>query len=179
MYETYTELSLEGLTSSTSLRGAYVLLLRDKAGGIVIGLPLDTEGFGRVKRAVSDKDYTPSHLMLRLAEAVGMRLLGVRVLPSADGATNGRLDFEDGNSLRVLDVPIADAVVASLEAGCSLWAPPAMMEAQRKRHNPEGTVALPLSGMGDDILRQALEEAVASDNFELAAHIRDELKKRG
>lgn len=178
MYENYTELSVDGLTSSTSLQGAHVLLLREKDGSVLVALPLDAAGYKRVQAAVTSKDYTASHLMLQLAKEAGLRLLGVRVLPPLGGQTLGRLDFEDGNVLRVLDVPIADAVVTSLESGCSLWAAPAMMEAQRKRHNPEGSVGLPLRGMEDRLLRQALEAAVEEDNFELAAQIRDELKSR-
>ncbi len=178
MYENYTELSVDGLTSSTSLQGAHVLLLREKDGSVLVALPLDATGYRRVQTAVKRKDYTSSHLMLRLAELMGLKLLGVRVLPPSGGITQGRLDFEDGNVLRVLDVPIADAVVASLESGCSLWAAPAMIEAHRKRHSPQGTVGLPLRGMEERLLRQALESAVAEDNFELAALIRDELKSR-
>lgn len=46
------------------------------------------------------------------------------------------------------------------------------------RQNGEGQVAVPITAMSGDLLKEALRQAVESENFELASQLRDELKSR-
>ena len=39
-------------------------------------------------------------------------------------------------------------------------------------------MALPVNTITDDMLKSALEKAIQEENYELASHLRDEMKRR-
>ena len=46
------------------------------------------------------------------------------------------------------------------------------------RQKGEGQVSMPITAMSDQLLTEALQAAASEDKFELAAILRDELKRR-
>ena len=39
-------------------------------------------------------------------------------------------------------------------------------------------VSIPVNTISDDMLQKALDKAIADENYELASHLRDEMKRR-
>lgn len=180
MYDNYIELKVEGLTRGRELKDAYILILREREGERIFPVLIDEEGFNMIMQAMRNKDYTCSHLMVKLASRVGMTPIGIRLMQPANGKTQALIDFELVNEIVSITTPIAEAVVTALETRSSLWVQRTTFERQT-RMNKNGSsqnMALPITAMSDKLISDALQAAVKEDNFELATILRDELNKR-
>lgn len=180
MYDNYTELTIEGITRGKELKDAFILILRKKDSIGAFPVLIDQKGFYDIMKALKEKDYTCSHLMHQLAGRVGMTMIGARLMQPANGETKALLDFELVNDVVSIAVPVAEAVVASLEAHTSLWINNEAFERQTRAQQGKGVeqMALPLTAMSDKLLQEALDNAVAEDNFELASFLHNELTRR-
>lgn len=180
MYDNYIELKVEGLTRGRELKDAYILILREREGERIFPVLIDEEGFNMIMQAMRNKDYTCSHLMVKLASRVGMTPVGIRLMQPANGKTQALIDFELVNEIVSITTPIAEAVVTALETRSSLWVQRTTFERQTRMNKNGGSqnMALPITAMSDKLISDALQAAVKEDNFELATILRDELNKR-
>lgn len=180
MYDNYIELKVEGLTRGRELKDAYILILREREGERIFPVLIDEEGFNMIMQAMRNKDYTCSHLMVKLASRVGMTPIGIRLMQPANGKTQALIDFELVNEIVSITTPIAEAVVTALETRSSLWVQRTTFERQTRMNKNGGSqnMALPITAMSDKLISDALQAAVKEDNFELATILRDELNKR-
>ena len=180
MYDNYIELKVEGLTRGRELKDAYILILREREGERIFPVLIDEEGFNMIMQAMRNKDYTCSHLMVKLASRVGMTPIGIRLMQPANGKTQALIDFELVNEIVSITTPIAEAVVTALETRSSLWVQRTTFERQTRMNKNGGSqnMALPITAMSDKLISDALQAAVKEDNFELATIPRDELNKR-
>ena len=180
MYDNYIELKVEGLTRGRELKDAYILILREREGERIFPVLIDEEGFNMIMQAMRNKDYTCSHLMVKLASRVGMTPIGIRLMQPANGKTQALIDFELVNEIVSITTPIAEAVVTALETRSSLWVQRTTFERQTRMNKNGGSqnMALPITALSDKLISDALQAAVKEDNFELATILRDELNKR-
>lgn len=180
MYDNYIELKVEGLTRGRELKDAYILILREREGERIFPVLIDEEGFNMIMQAMRNKDYTCSHLMVKLASRVGMTPIGIRLMQPANGKTQALIDFELVNEIVSITTPIAEAVVTALKTHSSLWVQRTTFERQTRMNKNGGSqnMALPITAMSDKLISDALQAAVKEDNFELATILRDELNKR-
>lgn len=180
MYDNYIELKVEGLTRGRELKDAYILILREREGERIFPVLIDEEGFNMIMQAMRNKDYTCSHLMVKLASRVGMTPIGIRLMQPANGKTQALIDFELVNEIVSITTPIAEAVVTALETRSSLWVQRTTFERQTRMNKNGGSqnMTLPITAMSDKLISDALQAAVKEDNFELATILRDELNKR-
>ncbi len=180
MYDNYIELKVKGLTRGRELKDAYILILREREGERIFPVLIDEEGFNMIMQAMRNKDYTCSHLMVKLASRVGMTPIGIRLMQPANGKTQALIDFELVNEIVSITTPIAEAVVTALETRSSLWVQRTTFERQTRMNKNGGSqnMALPITAMSDKLISDALQAAVKEDNFELATILRDELNKR-
>lgn len=180
MYDNYIELKVEGLTRGRELKDAYILILREREGERIFPVLIDEEGFNMIMQAMRNKDYTCSHLMVKLASRVGMTPIGIRLMQPANGKTQALIDFELVNEIVSITTPIAEAVVTALETRSSLWVQRTTFERQTRMNKNGGSqnMALPITAMSDKLISDALQAAVKEVNFELATILRDELNKR-
>lgn len=180
MYDNYIELKVEGLTRGRELKDAYILILREREGERIFPVLIDEEGFNMIMQAMRNKDYTCSHLMVKLASRVGMTPIGIRLMQPANGKTQALIDFELVNEIVSITTPIAEAVVTALETRSSLWVQRTTFERQTRMNKNGGSqnMALPITAMSDKLISDALQAAVKEDNFELATILCDELNKR-
>ena len=180
MYDNYIELKVEGLTRGRELKDAYILILREREGERIFPVLIDDEGFNMIMQAMRNKDYTCSHLMVKLASRVGMTPIGIRLMQPANGKTQALIDFELVNEIVSITTPIAEAVVTAFETRSSLWVQRTTFERQTRMNKNGGSqnMALPITAMSDKLISDALQAAVKEDNFELATILRDELNKR-
>ncbi len=180
MYDNYVELKVEGLTRGRELKDAYILILREREGEHIFPVLIDEEGFNMIMQAMRHKDYTCSHLMIKLASRVGMTPIGVRLMQPANGKTQALIDFELVNEIVSITTPVAEAIVTALETLSSIWVQRSVFERQTRMNHNDGSqnMALPITAMSDKLISAALQAAVKEDNFELATILRDELNKR-
>lgn len=179
MYDNYVELKVEGITRGRELQDAFILILREKEGQRFFPVLIDQQGYNMIMKALRNKDFTCSHLMVKLAARVGMTPIGVRLMQPANGKTKALIDFELINEMVSITTPVAEAVVAAIETNSAIWVQRAIFERQTKVNKTDSqSMALPITAMNDKLLNEALKSAVEEDNFELASILRDELNKR-
>ena len=180
MYDNFIELKVEGLTRGRELKDAYILILREREGERIFPVLIDEEGFNMIMQAMRNKDYTCSHLMVKLASRVGMTPIGIRLMQPANGKTQALIDFELVNEIVSITTPIAEAVVTALETRSSRWVQRTTFVRQTRMNKNGGSqnMALPITAMSDKLISDALQAAVKEDNFELATILRDELNNR-
>ncbi len=74
---------------------------------------------------------------------------------------------------------ISDAVILSIVADIPIFIESALMKRQSVPYQKgEMGIALPVNTLSLDMLRRALNQAVADENYELASHLRDEMNRR-
>lgn len=84
-----------------------------------------------------------------------------------------------GNEEHVLDfVAAPDALVIAITSASSIWIEEELLEAQYMHKTGENSFAININTLTRQMLEEALKQAVASENYEAASHIRDELSKR-
>lgn len=178
IYDDYVELKIEGLTRGRELRDAYILVLGAKDGSQYYPVLVPREGYDQLNAAINHDDFTCSHLMHRLASRVGMVLKGVRIMQPSGGTTRALLDFELINEVVTFSASAAEGVVAAIEVQAPIWVRRPLFETQTQLHGSGGNMALPLSAMADQLLKDALRTAVEEENYELASVLDRELKRR-
>ena len=179
MYDNYIELKVEGLTRGRELHDAYILVLREKQGEQFMPILIDQAGYEMIMAALRNKDFTCSHLMVKLALRVGMVPIGIRIMQPANGQTKALIDFELVNEVVSITTPVAEATVTAIETNSALWVQRQAFERQAKINSSgEQNMALPITAMNDKLLDEALKAAVADENFELASVLHKELSKR-
>lgn len=172
----------EGLTQGVSLPDAYLLILREKEEGLHLPLLLERDGFNLLVRATRHHEFPATHLMGELAQTFGIRLIHVLIRRAGNGHISATLCMEQTaggtTTTRRLDTDLAAGIAAALEARRPIGIGRQDFARLYTRQRAAGQVAVPIASMGDDLLREALKQAVENDNFELASQLRDELRSR-
>lgn len=76
-------------------------------------------------------------------------------------------------------VRASDAVLLSFISSIPLYMERTLMARQSVPFTPNsGGMSIPVNAISDEMLRQALDNAVKEENYELASHLRDELNRR-
>ena len=178
LYADYVGTRIEGLTRGVSLHDAFIVVLRGMHEEQLFPLLIDKEGFDQLMRALKQKDYTCSRLLLKMADRLRLTLLGIRIMQPHNGQYLALIDFAEGEDLKSLTTSLADALVVALQSKAAIYVKSNAFKAQKPADAPSHSMALPIHAMGTPLLEEAMKGAVETDNFELATILRDELKKR-
>ncbi|MCR5132141.1 MAG: bifunctional nuclease family protein [Prevotella sp.] len=85
-------------------------------------------------------------------------------------------------NLKTLDpvaIRISDAVLLSHIARLPIYIDKELMEKQSVEYSQDARgVAIPVNSISTDMLRDALDKAIDEEKYELASHLRDELRRR-
>ena len=79
----------------------------------------------------------------------------------------------------MVPIRVSDGVLLSLIARLPLFIEQNLMNRQSVKYK-QGTsgVAIPVNTLSNDMLKEALETAISDENYELASHLRDEIRRR-
>ncbi len=179
IYADYEPMHIEGLTRGTSL-DAYMAILKpnDEDLDVLFPILLTERGYKVVHLALTVREFTTTRLMVELAAHMGLEITGVRFQRPSDGTVKALVDFSNENHHTSLPVFAPDALVIALEELVPIYVLREAVEMQMRHPQPADSVALPLAGMSEELIQQALDDAVGRDEFELASVLRDELRKR-
>lgn len=178
MYDGYVELRVEGLTHGRELTDAYFLVLGAESRDAFFPIALSREGYDKILAALNHRDFTCSRLMNRLAARVGMSMTGVRVMQPHNGETQAKIDFGIVSEVISITAPVAEATVAALEARSPIYVPQMLFEQQIRLPHSGNNMSIPITAMGNGLLKQALKSAVEEENYELAILLRGEIERR-
>lgn len=175
----------EGLTQGVALPGALLLLMREEQGTRHLPLLIDRDGYELLHKATTQHLFPETRLMGKLAKMFDISLQSAVIHYAPTGRFFVSLHFrqaagsEPGEPRRrILNLGIAQGIVAALENGAPVLISRAEFDRLYSRQGGDGQVAVPITAMSSDLLKEALRQAVESENFELASQLRDELKSR-
>jgi bifunctional DNase/RNase len=183
------QVEIMGLSTSPSSGGAYALILKESSGQrrlpIIIGafeaqsIALEMEGIKPPRPLTHD-------LMKNIIDTFGGELVDVFISELRDGTFYARLNFEN----QEIDSRPSDAIALAVRYGVPIYVADAVMD--EAAFVPEGDEpekapppvkppepeepAKPKLSRSEQIQKQ-LDEAIAREEYEKAARLRDELRK--
>ncbi len=183
------QVDILGLSSSQSSGGAYALILKEVNGArrlpIIIGafeaqsIALEMEGIKPPRPLTHD-------LMKNLIDLLGGELVDVYISELREGTFFARLNLDT----QEIDSRPSDAIALAVRYGAPIFvAEKVMAEASFLSEGEEGEKGIPPTSKPEqpevskpplsklEQLEQQLLEAIAKENYEKAAQIRDEIKQ--
>lgn len=197
-------LHIKGLSYSQTQSGAYALVLGEDGGDR--RLPIIIGGFEAQSIAIAlEKDVNPPRplthdLFKNFADHFHINIKEVVIHKLQDGVFFSILVCEQNGEEEVLDARTSDAVALAIRFDCPVYTYREILDKAgiilkesgqteaprptRKTASSPGTATTSKSSKGSlknqsmDQLHQMLDKAVKSEDYELAARIRDEIDKR-
>ncbi|MBQ6306364.1 MAG: bifunctional nuclease family protein [Bacteroidales bacterium] len=189
-------LEIIGLTYSESSTGAYVLILGDKNSQrrlpIVIGSAEAESIAVGIEKHKNGRPHTHD-LFLRFAHEFGIEIMEVVINRFRDGVYYAMLICKQGDELTMIDARPSDAIAIAVRIGCEIYAYESVMEEagiimedMEKQDDNEtddnlinkGTSKTSLDMLDLEALEDLLQDAIDSEDYQKAAEIRDEIKRR-
>ncbi|MDR2621340.1 MAG: bifunctional nuclease family protein [Dysgonamonadaceae bacterium] len=184
------KLRLLGITFSQVQAGAYALILAENEGArrvpIMIGTP-EAQSIAIFLEQLRPPRPITHDLFISLTKTLNIRIKEVFIYKYEDGVFASELIFDDGTKEIHLDSRTSDAIAIAIRADADIYITEEIMsevsielEEEELSEEMEGNLKktdLTLDKMDLDELEKALEEAVATENYEKASYIRDLINK--
>lgn len=189
-------LEIMGITYSESSTGAYVLILGDKHSQrrlpiVIGGAEAESIAVG-IENHKSGRPHTHD-LFLRFAKEFGIEIMEVVINRFRDGIYYAMLVCKQGDELTMIDARPSDAIAIAVRVGCDIYAYESVMEEagivmddMQKQETEEsgdshiniGASQTSLDLLDLETLEDLLQEAIDDEDYQKAAEIRDEIKRR-
>lgn len=195
-----------GLSYNPMQDGAFALLLAaensNKRIPVIIGAA-EAQAIAIVIEHIKPQRPMTHDLFATMAHAFGVELKEVFIYDFEDGIFSAEMTFSDGERQITLDSRTSDAVAVAIRTGAPIYTTPAILEETgieivetdatttdsessegdrseeaAKILNAESTKTPDYDSMSDEELNEALEDAIANDDFEEAAVIRKFIDSR-
>lgn len=199
------ELQIIALSDSNTSANSYALILGEKGGGRK--LPIIIGGFEAQAIAIELENMKPARplthdLFRNFAGEFEIEIEEVVIADLREGIFYSRLHCRQGNEVRQIDARTSDALALAVRFGCPVYTFAHVLDSggvildSDKIQDLTGTHSdleksdevlskkteykpSPYRKLGFAELQERLQQAVEGENYEEAALIRDELKKRG
>ncbi|MCX7983619.1 MAG: bifunctional nuclease family protein [Bacteroidetes bacterium] len=182
------QVDILGLSTNPASGGAYALILKEVNGPR--RLPIIIGAFEAQSIALEIENIKPPRplthdLMKTLIEALGGDLIDVTITELREGTFYARLNLDT----QEIDSRPSDAIALAVRFGAPIYVAEKVMEEasfvpendediqsqQPPKQASEESLKTPLSKL--EQLQKSLDEAIAKEDYERAAQIRDEIKK--
>ena len=84
----------------------------------------------------------------------------------------------DGNT-SFITCRTSDALALAVRSNAPIYIEENLLEHNCVRLQPDGAYSLPITTASTKVLKEAMEQAIATENYEFAARLRDEINSRG
>lgn len=85
----------------------------------------------------------------------------------------------DQSGLEMIPVRASDAILLAVAARIPVFIEEELMTRQQVDFHSSGdSMQMPINGISEEMLREALKKAIENENYEMASHLRDELNRR-
>ncbi|MBO4906027.1 MAG: bifunctional nuclease family protein [Bacteroidaceae bacterium] len=161
-----------------------LIMLREKNGDRVIPLQMS------MRRAVTlmarDKMPLPAQLpvsvgdiSVMMLQQFGINITYVELTAVKEGNFTCRVVCHRGEEEHIIEhCQAADGLIISVISRCPLVIEEELLELQYMHKIGDGAYAMNINILSRRLLEQALEHAVANENYEVASQLRDELQRR-
>ncbi len=171
-----------GLTRGATLQGAYILIFRETLGMRCMAALVSPEEYRMVSRAMQGELSEMAMLMRQTLDTFGIRLHSVVLHNNTPhGEYRAELLLQQGADLRHIRQSVGVGTVLALAFKAHLQVSATYFDQMTHGTAAAGDmvqVRVPISAMDERLLKEALDQAVASDDFEMASTLRDELHRR-
>lgn len=187
------KLKVLGLTYSQVKKGAYALVLAEEDGPrripVVIGVA-EAQSIAISLEGIIPPRPITHDLFVSFAHGFGIRLKEVCIYKFENGVFSSEMIFDDGTREIRLDARTSDAIAIALRTRSDIFVMPEIIEeagfiyeGDDDRESVRGkketaTADRSLSSCSRKELKDRLEKAIASEAYEEAARIQEELNKR-
>lgn len=183
--ESRIKLKILGITYSPIQDGAYALVLKEEQGArripIVIGAPEAQSIALRMEHIVPMRPLTHD-IFVSFAHGFGIQLREVYIHTYDDGIFSADLVFVQEDREVVIDARTSDAIAVAIRAKAPIYIAPHIVDEVGLtadelglEEDEEEVTPLPLTL---EELQQKLQEAIASEAYELAAQLQREIRQR-
>lgn len=180
-----------GLTKNTTLHGACMIIFKLLDEERHLPFFIDRKAYALLEAVMSDDENTQLALSQTILEGLGYKLAYVcisqseaavcethlAVLP-ADAETENAADATADVEPQYISCPFVEGVAFALQVGVPFYVTIGDALQFVAGESSDGRVAVPIRNMPEELLQEAIGQAVAGDNFELASALRDELRRR-
>jgi bifunctional DNase/RNase len=83
-----------------------------------------------------------------------------------------------GDEVKDVDSRTSDAVAIALRAGAPVYIDDELLNRMCIRDENNGAISIPITAADEDTLRTAMENAVKTENYELAMKLKEEIESR-
>jgi uncharacterized protein len=193
------KLNVLGISYSQTQSGAYALVLTEEKGERRI--PIIVGGFEAQAIAIQLEGLNPPRplthdLFFNFATAFKIDLLEVNIYKLEEGIFYSRLTCYDGKSTINIDSRTSDAIALALRFKCPIYTTEDILERSgivlefekesktsarvhtTKKEEPARVENEEMRNLTIEELKNNLEEAIRTEDYEKASRIRDEINKR-
>lgn len=174
------KLVYQGAFAIPDAEEACVVTLTDVQEVRALSIVTDKPMANEIKFHQLDKDVKHPHLVDVLAKMICEQgSQAYHVVFEANGNIGPKAKLVNATSGSEYSLPQDEAILLAVAAGLEIFT---NMEVLQNFSTPFSknvmSVALPIVGLPDSLLKKALEKAVEEENYEGASFIRDEMKRR-
>lgn len=174
--DTRIKLKVLGLTYSQVQKGAYALVLAEENGPrripVVIGVSEAQSIAISLEGIVPPRPITHD-LFVSFSHGFGIRLKEVCIYKFENGVFSSEMLFDDGTREIRIDARTSDAIAIALRTRSDIYVMQNIIDEAGFVYEEKS-----LSNCSRKELKERLEKAIASEAYEEAARIQDELNKR-
>jgi bifunctional DNase/RNase len=194
------KLNVLGISYSQTQSGAYALVLTEENGDRRI--PIIVGGFEAQAIAIQLEGLTPPRplthdLFYNFAMAFKIDIVEVNIYKLEEGIFYSKLTCFDGKNTVNIDSRTSDAIALALRFKCPIYTNEDIIEragivlevekesrfssrvhSPNKNENTDDVEMEELRNMSMEELNESLDEAINTENYERASHIRDEINRR-
>ncbi len=159
----------------------YLLILKEVDGKMLMPVLLD-------KREAEDllfasnrepKFHAPwTRIMKSLGTELGFVVEGVILTEIRGTRYMAQVQLLHNGVNFSMEMDAIQAIIMALAFRCPIFIEEALFAQQHSHSDAQGTVSLPISTLTLPMLEDVLRDALRDENYELASHIRDEIKRR-
>lgn len=117
-------------------------------------------------------------LYINTLKSFDAHLSSVHIYKIKGGIFYSHLFMERDGNTTYIDCRTSDSLALAVRSGIPIYIDESLLESNCVRLQPDGAYTLPITTASTNVLKEALEQAIASENYEFAARLRDEINSR-
>ncbi|MBR5158832.1 MAG: bifunctional nuclease family protein [Bacteroidaceae bacterium] len=106
-------------------------------------------------------------------------LVEVDIYRISAGIFYSHLFIEHDGNTSFITCRTSDALALAVRSNVPIYIEEDLLERNCVRLQPDGAYSLPITTASTKVLKEAMEQAIATENYEFAARLRDEINSRG
>jgi bifunctional DNase/RNase len=189
------QLKVLGLSYSQSQVGSYIVVLSEKKGNRK--LPIIIKPMEAQQIAVKMEEIKPSRplthdLFKSLSDAFNIDIQEVYIHTLAEGIFYAKITASNGSEETEIECTVGDAIAISLTNKCPIWVTQEIIKSAGIEMNDDGSSISgiveeetdddgvyeePTKKTSVEDLEHLMENAISNEEYEIAASIRDRIKK--